>query len=86
MAGLPLKKLSCDLGGEFFSICPSFAGFCFGRRLLSDGYSVLIVDDEPGMLETMSDILDSTGYRATALPKLPSDPSAAYSGQVRGMP
>jgi len=34
---------------------------------LDDRYSVLIVDDEPGMLETMSDILSSTGYRAAVV-------------------
>lgn len=34
---------------------------------MDDRYSVLIVDDEPGMLETMSDILGSTGYRAAVV-------------------
>ena len=31
------------------------------------GWSVLVVDDEPGMLETLEDILDAAGYTVTAV-------------------
>ncbi|HET6818863.1 MAG TPA: response regulator [Mycobacteriales bacterium] len=32
-----------------------------------NGREVLIVDDEPGMLETLADILDAAGYTVTAV-------------------
>jgi len=34
---------------------------------MNDKRSILVVDDEPGMLETMADILNATGYRAAMI-------------------
>jgi len=45
MAGLPLKKLSSNLGGEFFSLCCLFTGLCFGSRLFNDRYSPFDVSE-----------------------------------------
>lgn len=35
--------------------------------MFHDGYSVLVVDNEPDMLETLSDILSSIGYNPTVV-------------------